>query len=61
VILDPLLSFGQQTVSLSWAPACDCWRLDLSVTNRVTAAGTLGPPELGFNFTVSRFGSFGTQ
>jgi LPS-assembly protein len=61
VILDPLLSFGQQTVSLSWAPACDCWRLDLSVTNRVTAAGTLGPPEPGFNFTVSRFGSFGTQ
>jgi LPS-assembly protein len=60
-IQDTLLSFAQQTVALSWAPACDCWRLDLAVTNRLTAAGALGPPEFGFNFTVSRFGSIGTQ
>jgi LPS-assembly protein len=61
VIQDPLLSFAQQTVGLSWTPACDCWRLDVSVTNRLTGTGTLGPPEFGASFTVSRFGTIGTQ
>ena len=61
VIRDPLLSFAQQTVGVTWAPACDCWRLDVSVTNRLTPAGTLGPFEVGAGFTVSRLGSFGTQ
>ncbi|MDX2013052.1 MAG: hypothetical protein SFW67_22855 [Myxococcaceae bacterium] len=61
VIQDPLLSFAQQTVGLSWTPACDCWRLDLSVTNRLTGSGVLGPPEFGASFTVSRFGTIGTQ
>ncbi len=54
---DVLLSLGQHTVAASWAPACDCWRVDVSVTQRLTLDGLLSGPEFGFNFTVSRLGS----
>lgn len=58
---DVLLSFGQHSVGVTWTPACDCFRLDLSVAQRLTGAGGLGPLEfVGFNFSVARLGSIGT-
>ncbi|MBE2251328.1 MAG: LPS-assembly protein LptD [Myxococcus sp.] len=58
---DVLLSFGQHSVGVTWTPACDCFRFDLSVAQRLTGLGLLGPPEfVGFNFSVSRLGSIGT-
>ncbi|MDP3233391.1 MAG: hypothetical protein Q8N26_11490 [Myxococcales bacterium] len=58
---DVLLSFGQHSVGITWTPACDCFRLDLSVAQRLTGAGGLGPLEfVGFNFSVARLGSIGT-
>ncbi|MBL8923986.1 MAG: LPS-assembly protein LptD [Myxococcaceae bacterium] len=59
---DTLLSLGQHSVSATWTPACECFRLDLSVVQRLTATGTLGPPEFAsFNFSVLRFGSIGAS
>ncbi len=59
------LTFAYQTVAVGFTPACDCWRVDLSVTNRLLFTptvpdGYLGGPEFFFNFTASRFGSFGS-
>ncbi len=59
------LTFAYQTVSLGFTPACDCWRIDAAVTNRLLFTptvpdGYLGGPEFYFNFTASRFGSFGS-
>lgn len=57
---DVRLSFGQHSVGVTWTPACDCFRLDLVVAQRLTPAGLLGPPEFaGFNFSISRIGSIG--
>jgi len=62
--IGPQLTFAYHTVSLGFTPACDCWRVDLAVTQRMlfplpAVSGYLGGPELFFNFTASRFGSFG--
>ncbi|MFN0061153.1 MAG: LPS-assembly protein LptD [Myxococcaceae bacterium] len=49
---------AQQTVGLSFAPACDCWQLEFGVQL------TPGPKRLDYTFsgnlTIARFGSFGT-
>lgn len=55
-----LLTFGQHQVGVTWTPACECFRLDFSVVQRLTGTGLLGPVEFaGFNFSVTRLGSFG--
>jgi LPS-assembly protein len=59
-VRDQRLSFAQYTVGVSWAPACDCWNVSGSMTQRMTADNQLGGPEFGFSVTVSRFGSIGS-
>ncbi len=53
--------FGQQYLGLTFAPACDCWRLDLLAHfNRPLDGGSpFKAPDFFFNLTISHFGSFG--
>lgn len=58
------LTFAYYTAAVGFTPACDCWRIDLAVTQRLlftptVPEGYLGGPEIFFNFTASRFGSLG--
>jgi LPS-assembly protein len=55
------LSLGQHTLTVSFTPACDCWRLDVSAIQRLKPDLTLNVPEFGASLTVSRFGSIGTR
>jgi hypothetical protein len=53
-----VLALGQHALTVSLTPACDCWRVDLSVTQTLKADNkTLEVPSVGASFTVSRFGS----
>ncbi|MEW5743256.1 MAG: LPS assembly protein LptD [Myxococcota bacterium] len=52
-------SLTQHTVGVSWAPACDCWRLEVFATQRPRTDGTWGFPDVGATLTVSRLGSIG--
>lgn len=45
----------QQVIALGYGPACDCWRLEGQVVLRPNL-----PIQAGLNFSISRFGSFGT-
>lgn len=45
----------QQVVGLGYGPACDCWRLEAQAVLRPNL-----PLQAGLNFSISRFGSFGT-
>ncbi len=42
-------------VGLSYGPACDCWRFELTAIIRPGTA----IPELGGNLTLARFGTLG--
>lgn len=53
------LTLAQHTLGVSWAPACDCWRLEVFATQRVRSDGSYGFPDVGAALTVSRFGSIG--
>ncbi len=57
------MALVQHTVGVSYAPACDCFRLELTATQRgVQNPGgglTYGLPDFGATLTISRFGSFG--
>lgn len=53
------LTLAQHTLGVSWAPACDCWRLEVFATQRVRPDGSYGAPDVGASLTVSRFGSIG--
>jgi LPS-assembly protein len=56
-IQDTLLSFAQYVVGATWTPACDCFRIDGSISQTFIGTG-LGPLQVvGFNFSVSRLGS----
>lgn len=56
-----LLTFGQHAITASWTPACDCFRLDLSVAQRLTGAGSFGNWEFAsFNFVVNKLGAIGS-
>ena len=50
------LGLAQHTLGVSYAPACDCFRLEVSATQR-------GPeyrfPDFAATLTISRFGAFG--
>ncbi|MBL8940404.1 MAG: hypothetical protein JNM69_38005 [Archangium sp.] len=60
VLSQDLLTFAQHQAGVTWTPACECFRLDFSVVQRLTGEGLLGPVEfVGFNFAVTRLGSFG--
>lgn len=53
------LTLAQHTLGVSWAPACDCWRLEVFATQRLRPDGRYGVPDVGASLTVSRFGSIG--
>jgi LPS-assembly protein len=53
----PVLVLAQHTIGVGIAPACDCWRLDLLATQRTFP--TVLAPTVGFNVTISKFGSIG--
>ncbi len=61
------LTFNYHTISAGFTPACDCWRVDVAMTQRVSYADPLRPQgfinyaEFFFNFTASRFGSIGSS
>jgi LPS-assembly protein len=52
-------SLAQHTLGVSWAPACDCWRLEVFATQRPRSDGTWAFPDVGATLTVSRLGSIG--
>jgi LPS-assembly protein len=56
----PRLTLAQHTLAVSWAPACDCWRLELFATQRLVG-DTYGFPDVGGLLTVTRFGSIGVS
>jgi hypothetical protein len=57
-----VFAMGQWTLGANWTPACECFRLDVLVMQRLSDAGRLQLPEfMGFNFSISRFGSFGAS
>jgi LPS-assembly protein len=49
------LGWAQHTLGASYAPACDCFRLEVTATQREFNK----VPDFGANLTISRFGSFG--
>ncbi len=53
------LTFQQQSIAVGFAPACDCWRVDLVATQQLYPKPLF--PGIGFNVTISRFGSIGTR
>jgi len=59
----PVMSLAQHSLSVSLSPACDCWRFDLSATQRLANSPNtqLAVPEFGANVSVSGFGSIGTR
>lgn len=59
--VDPVLALGQHGLSVSFAPACDCWRLEVAAIQRLKPDNSIGVPEFAANLTVSRFGSIGTR
>ena len=54
-----LLVLAQQSAALGFAPACDCWRLDIVATQPTYPVVLF--PQIGFNVSISRFGSIGTR
>jgi LPS-assembly protein len=54
--LDQKNVLAQQVFGLSYGPACDCWRLEGVLIKRRDAPGL----DFGANFTIARFGSFGS-
>lgn len=55
----PQLVLAQQTASVGISPACDCWRVDVAATQQTFP--TVLFPQLGFNVTISKFGSIGSR
>jgi hypothetical protein len=60
--------FTQHMLTVGIAPACDCWRIDLTAIQNVWSAlpeGGFGPrfnaPNFRFNLTISKFGSIGNR
>lgn len=57
------ITLTQHSASVSWAPACDCWRLDVSATQTLDGSvkdvASYGVPQFSASLTVSGFGTFG--
>ncbi|MDP1828405.1 MAG: LPS assembly protein LptD [Archangium sp.] len=53
------LVLAQQTASVGISPACDCWRVDVAATQPTFPVVLF--PQLGFNVTISKFGSIGSR
>jgi LPS-assembly protein len=62
----PVLKLSQHSVGVGFAPACDCWRVDVVAsqvvgTDPLTGVMTLLTPNVGFNVSISKFGSIGSR
>lgn len=55
----PELALMQQTAGVSYAPACDCFRLEVTATQH--PQDPLRIPDFGATLTISHFGSFGVS
>lgn len=56
-LLGPHPFFGQQQLSVTFGPACNCWRLDVGLR---TAPGLPAAfPQVIVDFTIAGFGTFG--
>ena len=57
------VALAQHSAAVSWAPACDCWRVEVSATQRIDETqkqfATYGFPQLSASLTVTGFGTFG--
>ncbi len=53
------LGFQQHTAAVGVSPACDCWRLDVFATQPLFP--TVVFPQVGFNVTISKFGTIGSR
>jgi LPS-assembly protein len=56
-LLGPHPFFGQQQLSVTFAPACNCWRLDVGLRTAPGLPATF--PQVVVDFTIAGFGSFG--
>lgn len=54
-----VLGFQQHTATVGISPACDCWRVDVFATQPLFP--TVIFPQLGFNVTISKFGTIGAR
>lgn len=52
------LALVQHLLGLTYAPACDCWRLEVHAVHRPTV-DQFWRFDFGFNVTISNFGTFG--
>jgi hypothetical protein len=67
----PVLSLSQQSLTVSFTPACDCWRVDFYARQGLADRAdekkdgihlpSLPVPDFGFTFSASRFGSIGVS
>ena len=53
------LTLQQHAVGVGFAPACDCWRVDLTATQPLYPRPVV--PLFSLNVTVARFGSIGVS
>ncbi|MGV3620676.1 MAG: hypothetical protein ACO1OB_07655, partial [Archangium sp.] len=51
--------FQQHSLGVGFAPACDCWRIDVYAVQPMYP--TIQPPQFMGGVTVSRFGTIGTR
>ena len=56
-LLGPHPFFGQQQLSITFAPACNCWRLDVGLRTYPGLPASF--PQVVVDFTVAGFGTFG--
>jgi LPS-assembly protein len=56
-LLGPHPFFGQQQLSVTFAPACNCWRLDVGLRTYPGLPASF--PQVVVDFTVAGFGTFG--
>ena len=61
-----VLKLSQHSLGVGFSPACDCWRVDVVgsqviATDALTGLQTLGVPNVGFNVSISKFGSIGSR
>ncbi|MDP3155148.1 MAG: LPS assembly protein LptD [Archangium sp.] len=62
-VVEPQFAFAQHSAGIGISPACDCWRVDVVATQPIPTDGVtpLKFPQLGFNVTISKFGTIGSR
>lgn len=62
-VVEPQLAFAQHSAGIGISPACDCWRVDVLATQPIPTDGVTPVkfPQIGFNVTISKFGTIGAR